>query len=87
VQEGLRRLTITNTAVNRKAVWTALRRTPDVRGGARSQSIVLLRDGKTCPDIAPGLSRQEETRRSGVQALNPGGLPGLARAPMLGRPR
>ena len=80
------RLTITNTAVNREAVRTAFRRTHDVRVRARSQSIVLLMDGKTCPEIAQWLSREEETSRRWVQALNPGGLPGLERAPILGRP-
>jgi transposase len=79
-------LTITNTTVTRKAVWTAFRRTHDIRLRERYHSIVLLMDGKTCPEIAQWLYREEETMRSWVHAFNTGGLPGLERTPIPGRP-
>jgi hypothetical protein len=48
-------LTMTNTAVTREPVWTAFRRTPDVRLRERYHSILLLMDGKSCPEIAQWL--------------------------------
>jgi transposase len=79
-------LTITNTTVSRDAVWAAFRRTSDVRQRERYHSILLLMDGKSCPEIAQWLYRDEETIRSWVHAFNEGGLPGLERAPIPGRP-
>ena len=79
-------LTITNTAVTREEVWTAFRRTHDVRLRERYHSILLLMDGKTCPEIAQCLYREEETIRGWVHAFNAGGLPGVERAPIPGRP-
>lgn len=79
-------LTITNTAVTREHVWTAFRHTPDVRLRERYHAILLLMDGKGCPEVAQWLYRDEETIRSWVHAFNDGGLPGLARAPIPGRP-
>ena len=45
-------LTITNTTVTRDEVWTAFRRTQTVRLRERYHSILLLMDGKSCPEIA-----------------------------------
>jgi transposase len=47
---------------------------------------LLLMDGKTCPEIAQCLYREEETIRGWVHAFNAGGLPGVERAPIPGRP-
>jgi transposase len=79
-------LTITNTTVTRDEVWKAFRRTHDTRLRERYHSILLLMDGSTCPEIAQWLYRDEETLRSWVHAFNEGGLPGLERAPIPGRP-
>ncbi|HEY7490752.1 MAG TPA: helix-turn-helix domain-containing protein [Candidatus Tectomicrobia bacterium] len=79
-------LTITNTTVTREAVWTAFRRTHDGRLRERYHSILLLMDGKTCPEIAQWLYGEEETIRNWVHAFHTGGLPGLERAPMPDRP-
>jgi putative transposase len=79
-------LTITNATVTREAVWQALRGTHDVRLRERYHAIVLLLDGKTCPEIAQWLYHDEETIRSWVQATNAKGLDGLGRAPIPGRP-
>jgi transposase len=78
--------TITNTTVTRDEVSTALRRTHDARLRERYHSILLLLDGKTCPEVAQWLYRDEETLRSWVHAFNEGGLQGLERAPIPGRP-
>jgi transposase len=79
-------LTITNTAVTREQVWTAFRRTHDVRLRERYHGILLLLDGKSCAEIAQWLYRDEETIRSWVHAINEAGLPGLERDPIPGRP-
>ncbi len=79
-------LRITNLAVTREQVWAAFRRTHDVRLRERYHAILLLMDGKSCPEIAQGLFREEETVRTWVQALNDAGLPGLEHAPIPGRP-
>jgi transposase len=79
-------LTITNTTVTRDEVWTAFRRTHDARLRERDHSILLLLDGKSCPEVAQWLYRDEETLRSWVHAFNEGGLQGLERAPIPGRP-
>jgi Homeodomain-like domain len=84
--EGLIMLTITNTAVTCDEIWTAFRRTQDIRLRERYHSILLLMDGKTCPEIAQWLYRDEETLRSWVHALNEAGLQGLERAPIPERP-
>lgn len=78
--------TITNTPGNREEVWTAFRRTHEVRLRERSHRLLLLKAGKTCPDIAPWVSREAETMRHWGQAWNTDGLPGLERAPIPGRP-
>jgi transposase len=79
-------LQITNSSVTRDMVWTAFRRTHDVRLRERYHAILLLFDGKTCPEIAQWLYHDEETVRSWVSAVNAKGLAGLQRAPIPGRP-
>ena len=70
-------LTITNTSVTREHMWTAFRRTPDGRLRERYHAILLLMDGKSCPEVAQWLYRDEETIRVWVHALNEAGLHGL----------
>jgi transposase len=48
--------------------------------------MLLLLDGKSCPEIAPWLYRDEETIRRWVQAFNTAELPGLECEPAPGRP-
>jgi transposase len=79
-------LTITHTTVTREQVWTAVRRTPDVRLRERYHAMLLLMDGKSCPEVARWLYRDEETIRTWVHALNEAGLHGLERAAIPGRP-
>jgi transposase len=79
-------LSITNTMVTREQVWTAFRRTDDVRWRERYHTILLLMDGRSCSEMAQWLSRDEGTIRTWVHACNEAGLPGLERAPSLGRP-
>ena len=79
-------LTMTNTAVTREQVWTAFRRMPDVRWRERYHSILLLMDGKSCPEIAQWLYRDEDTIRGWVYAFNQSGLQGLERESIPGRP-
>ena len=79
-------LAITNTAVRREELWRAFRHTHDVRRRERYHCILLLMDGKSCPEIAQWLYRDEETVRSWVHAFNEAGLRGLERAPVPGRP-
>ena len=79
-------LTITNTTVTREQVWTAFRRTHDARLRERYHSILLLMDGRSCPEIAQWLYRDEETIRAWLHAFNEAGLRGLERAPIPGRP-
>ena len=79
-------LRITNPTITRKEVWTAFRRTHDVRARERYHGLLLLLDGKTCAEIAQWLYRDEETIRSWGHAVNAAGLPGLERAPNPGRP-
>jgi hypothetical protein len=79
-------LTITNTSVTREQVWTAFRRTPDVRLRERYHTILLLMDGKSCPEVAQWRYLDEETVRAWVHALNETGLHGLKRATIPGRP-
>ena len=79
-------VTMTNTTSTREEVWRAFRRTPDVRLRERYHCILLLMDGRSCPEIAQGLYRDEDTVRGWVHAFNHGGLQGLERAPIPGRP-
>ena len=79
-------LTITNTTVDRRELWHAFRQTRDVRLRERYHCVLLVRDGRHCPDIAQLLYRDEETIRSWVHAFNEGGLSGLERATIPGRP-
>jgi transposase len=79
-------LTITNTMVTREHVWVAFRRTPDVRLRERYHCILLLMDGRSCPEVAQWLYRDEETIRTWVHGFNEAGLPGLERASNPGRP-
>jgi transposase len=79
-------LTITNTSVTREHVWRAFRRAPDVRLRERYHAILLLMDGKSCPEVAQWRYRDEETIRAWVHALNEAGLGGLERATIPGRP-
>jgi transposase len=79
-------LTIPTVAVTREQVWTAFRRTSDVRLRERSHTSLLLLDGKSCLEVAQWLYRAEETIRAWVHACNEAGLRGLERAPIPGRP-
>jgi transposase len=79
-------LTITKTTVTRDEDWRAFRRTPDARLRERYQCLLLLIDGKSCPQINQWLSREEDTIRSWVHAFNQGGLQGLERAAIPRRP-
>ena len=79
-------VTMTTTTITREEVWRAFRRTPDVRLRERYHCILLLMDGRSCPEIAQWLYRDEDTVRGWVHAFNSGGLQGLERAPIPGRP-
>jgi transposase len=79
-------LTITNTRVTRDEVWRAFRHTHDARLRERYHCLLLLIDGKSCPEIAQWLYREEDTIRSWVHAFNQGGLRGLEREGSPGRP-
>jgi transposase len=79
-------LTITHSAVSCEEVWRAFRRTHDVRLRERYYCVLLLMDGKSCPEIAQWLYRDEETMRTWVDAFNEAGLQGLTRGPIPGRP-
>jgi transposase len=79
-------LSITNTTVTREQVWAAFRRTPDVRLRDRYPGMLLLMDGRSCPEMARWLYRDEETVRAWVHAFNDAGVPGLQQASSPGRP-
>jgi transposase len=79
-------LTITNTMVTRDEVWRAFRRAHEVRLRERYHCMLLLMDGKTCPEIAQWLYRDEDTIRGWVHAFNTEGLQGLERELIPGRP-
>ena len=79
-------LMITNVAVTRGQVWTAFRRTSDVRRRERYHTILLMMDGNSCLEVARRLYRDEEPVRAWVHAFNEAGLRGLERAPIPGRP-
>jgi transposase len=57
-----------------------------IPGCARYHGILLLLEGKSCPEIAPWVSRGEETLRRWVHAFHTAGLPGLEREASPGRP-
>ena len=78
--------TITNTAVTREHVWRALRRTQHARRRERYDSILLLMHGRSCPEIAQWLYRDEGPFAAGVYAFNEAGLHELERAPIPRRP-
>ncbi len=77
---------MTHTTGTREQVWTAFRRTHAVRLRERDHTVLLLLDGKSCPAVAQWRYRDEETMRPWGQAFHEAGLPGLARAPLPGRP-
>jgi putative transposase len=79
-------VTINNTTVPREEVWRAFRQTHDARLRERYHGILLLMDGKSCPEIAQWLYREEDTIRSWVHAFNQDGLQGLEREFIPGRP-
>jgi transposase len=79
-------VTITDTTITRDEVWRAFRRTHDVRLRERYHCILLLMDGRSCPEIAQWLYRDEDTVRGWVHAFTHDGLQGLEREPIPGRP-
>jgi transposase len=79
-------MTITHTPVTRAQVWAAFYRAHDVRLRERYHSILLLMGGKSRPEVAQWLYRDEETIRDWARAFNEAGRPGLKRAPSPGRP-
>jgi hypothetical protein len=86
MREGLHMLKIPHPAVTREAVWNAFRRRHEVRLRERYHAVLLRLDGKTCPDMAQWWSREEETMRLWLHAVNDQGLDGVQRAPSPGRP-
>jgi hypothetical protein len=48
--EGLSMLTITISTVMREQVWVAFRQTAGIRLRERDHAILLLMDGKSCPE-------------------------------------
>jgi transposase len=79
-------LTLTTTTGTREDVWRAFRRTHEARLRERYHWVLLLLDGKSCPEMAQWLDREEDTSRRWVHAFNQGGLRGLEREGMPGRP-
>jgi transposase len=79
-------VTINNTTVPREDVWRAFRQAHDARLRERYHGILLLMDGKSCPEMAQWLYREEDTMRSWVHAFNQDGLQGLEREFIPGRP-
>jgi transposase len=79
-------LTITHTSVTREPMWTAFRRTPDGRWRERDHAILLRMEGKSCPEVAQWLYRDEETIRAWGHARNEAGRHGWERATIPGRP-
>ena len=79
-------VTISNTTGPREDIWCAFRQTHDVRLRERYHCILLLIDGKSCPEVAQWLYREEDTIRRWVHAFNQGGLQGLERELIPGRP-
>jgi hypothetical protein len=58
-------VTITTTTITRDEVWRAFRRTPDGRLRERDHGILRLRAGRSCPEVAQWLYRDEDTGRGG----------------------
>jgi transposase len=79
-------LTMTHTTVARDAVWRLFRRTHAVRRRERYHGRLLLMDGTSCPAVAPWVSRDEDTVRGWGHAFTHGGLQGVARELLPGRP-
>jgi transposase len=79
-------VTMTNTPITRNEVWRAFRRTHDVRLRERYHCILLLMDGRSCPEMAQWLYRDEDTVRGWVHAFNHEGLQGPERERIPGRP-
>jgi transposase len=79
-------LTITNTMTTREQVWLAFRQAPDIRLRERYHCILLVMDGKSCPEIAQWRYRDEGTIRGWVHAFNRRGRQGLERESIPGRP-
>ncbi len=63
-----------------------MRRTHEGRWRERDHGMWLWLEGKSSLAMAHERSREVETMRRGVHAINEAGLPGLARAPIPGRP-
>ena len=78
--------TSTNTTVTRDEVWRAFRRTHDARLRERYHCLLRLLDGRSCPAMAQWLSREEDTVRRWGHAFTRGGLQGLERDVIPGRP-
>jgi transposase len=70
----------------REQVWMAFRQTPNIRLREPYHCILLVMDGRSCPEIAQWLSRDEDTIRGWVHAFNQSGLQGLERESIPGRP-
>ena len=66
-------LTMTNPSITRERVWVAFRRARYVRLREVYHSILLVLDGKSCPEIAQWLYRDEENIRGWVHAVNTAG--------------
>jgi transposase len=79
-------VTIGHTTIPREDIWRAFRQTHDVRLRERYHGILLLIDGNSGPEVAQWLYREEDTIRSWVHAFNQGGLQGLERELIPGRP-
>jgi Homeodomain-like domain-containing protein len=79
-------LQLSHPTVTREAVWAALRHRHGVRLRERYHAVLRLLDGKTCPAIAQCLSRDAETMRLWMHAVNDQGRDGLHRVPLPGRP-
>jgi transposase len=79
-------VTIRNTTVPREDVWRAFRQTHDGRLRERSHGMLLRIDGNSGREMAQWLYREEDTIRSWVHAFNQGGLQGLEREGIPGRP-
>ena len=79
-------VTISHTTVPREDIWRAFRQTHDARLRERSHGMLLLIDGNSCPEVAQWRYREEDTMRSWVHAFHQGGLQGLEREGIPGRP-
>jgi hypothetical protein len=77
---------IMSTTVTCEALRCGFRHTHDVRLRERYHCILLLMDGKSFPEPAQWLYRDEETVGSRVHAFNEAGLRGLGRAPIPEQP-